>query len=681
MRSRWDDHEAARHPGDLGQRVYTSRLLGAEPGLVLHGGGNTSVKCRETDVFGDPDDILWVKGSGWDLATIEAEGFAPVRLERLRRLVTLPALPDVAMARELRGATVDPSAPSPSVEAILHAVLPHRFVDHTHADAVVALTNTPRGHDLVREVYGDRVLLVPYVMPGFELARGCAERLAGEAGGGTVGMVLAGHGIFSFGDTARESYERMIELVTLAEEALRARGAPWPDDPADAPASWAGGGAIGGGSREAGDGTVAVADGRRRRDELAALRREVSAAAGHPVILATAPDEASRAFARHPEVARLSGHGPATPDHVIRTKRVPLVGRDVGAYVEAYRAYFEAHASRSERELTMLDPAPRVVLDAELGTLTAGRTPRDAAVAADIYRHTIRVIMAAEQLGGYAALSERELFDVEYWDLEQAKLARQGAPPSLAGEVALITGAASGIGRACARSLLAEGAAVVGMDLDARVADVAPGPAYRGVEGDVTDPAGVEAALGEAALAFGGLDMLVLNAGVAPPSSPIAELADADWQRAMRVNLDAGMALLRAAHPLLAAAPRSGRVAVVASKNVRAPGPGMAAYSASKAALTQLARVAALEWAADGVRVNVVHPDAVFDTGLWTEDVLEARARHYGMSVEEYKRRNLLGTTVGSDDVAALVVALCGPLFSRTTGAQVPIDGGNERVV
>jgi NAD(P)-dependent dehydrogenase (short-subunit alcohol dehydrogenase family) len=358
-----------------------------------------------------------------------------------------------------------------------------------------------------------------------------------------------------------------------------------------------------------------------------------------------------------------------------------MIGRDVEAYAAEYRRYFDAHAPGAGERKSMLDPAPRVVLDPALGLCTAGRTARDAAVVFDIYAHTIDVIARATLLGGYRALPARELFDVEYWDLEQAKLRAAGKPPPLSGEVALVTGAASGIGRATVDSLLARGAAVVGIDLDHGVEALHRRPDFLGVRGDVTSGADLARALEACARAFGGLDMLVLNAGVFPGGRRIEELPDDEWGRVLSVNLDANLSLLREAHPLLALAPRGGRVVVIGSKNVPAPGPGAAAYSASKAALTQLARVAALEWAAQGVRVNTLHPDAVFDTGIWTPEVLEARARSYGMTVEQYRTKNLLRTEVRSSDVGELAAELCGPLFAKTTGAQIPVDGGNERVI
>lgn len=329
----------------------------------------------------------------------------------------------------------------------------------------------------------------------------------------------------------------------------------------------------------------------------------------------------------------------------------------------------------------MLDPAPRVVLDPGFGLAAAGRTAKDAAIVAEIYDHTIEVILRSEALGGFEALPAKDIFDVEYWDLEQVKLKKGGKPLAFAGEIALVTGAASGIGKASVSAFLARGAAVVGVDLDAKVESLYSRPDFIGVRCDVTDRDQVMLAICRAVEAFGGVDMLVLNAGIFPASRRIADLPTEEWRRSMTVNLDANMLLLRECHPFLKLAPRGGRVVVIGSKNVPAPGPGASAYSASKAALNQLARIAALEWGADGIRINTLHPNAVFDTGLWTEDVLAQRAKQYGMTVDAYKKNNVLRTEVRSLDVAELAAEMCGPLFAKTTGAQVPVDGGNERVI
>ncbi|HKV11418.1 MAG TPA: bifunctional aldolase/short-chain dehydrogenase [Thermoanaerobaculia bacterium] len=657
MKSLWNDTEAAEHPGDLGLRVYTSRLLGRDKSLVLHGGGNTSVKIREKNLLGDEEELLYVKGSGWDLETIEAAGFSPVRMDHLLRLAKLSELSDPQMVNELVTHLTRSSAPVPSVETILHAILPYKFVDHTHADAVVTVTNTPGGEERIREIYGGSVVVIPYIMPGFDLARLCAERFPAEAGPETIGMVLLNHGIFSFGETARESYERMIHLVSLAEQYLDRKGAwdlgPYPEKETSEPDP------------------VAIAQ----------LRHELSKTAGFPMIVNSRRDARALAFCQRADVGTVARQGPATPDHVIRTKPLPMVGRDVEGYARAYREYFAEHAPHAKAPKTVLDPAPRVVIDSELGLLAAGRTAKDAAIAAEIYEHTMDIIERATLLGGWRALSPRDLFDMEYWDLEQAKLKKAGNPPVFAGEVALVTGAASGIGRACVESLLARGAAVVGLDLSSAIVGMLPRKDFLGIRADVTKEEDLAAGISAAVATFGGVDLLILNAGIFPSSRPIADLALEDWRRVMAINLDANVALLRLCHPFLRLAPGGGRVVVIGSKNVPAPGPGASAYSASKAALTQLARVAALEWGKDGIRINVLHPNAVFDTGVWTPEVLASRAASYGLSVEEYKRNNVLRVEVASRDVAEAAAELCGPRFAKTTGACLPVDGGNERVI
>jgi rhamnose utilization protein RhaD (predicted bifunctional aldolase and dehydrogenase)/NAD(P)-dependent dehydrogenase (short-subunit alcohol dehydrogenase family) len=657
MKSILDSREIAACTSDIEQRVYTSRLLGRDKTLVLHGGGNTSVKASQKNAFGEDEDILFVKGSGWDLEKIEEGGFSPVRLEHLRRLAQLPTLPDPAMVNELVTHMTRASAPVPSVEAILHAILPYKYVDHTHADAVVTITNSVNGEARIREIYGDSVVVIPYVMPGFDLARVCAEEFARQVGPQTIGMVLLNHGIFSFGETAKESYDRMIDLVGRAEEYLK-RNKAWDIEwnTAGVPAS-----------------NVGL--------DLAQLRKDISAVAGFPLVLARHADAQSLSFARRGDVATIAQQGPATPDHVIRTKRLPMLGRDVTAYAEAYRAYFAAHEPVAKERKTMLDPAPRLVLDAQLGMCAVGRSAKDAAIVAEIYSHTMEIIARATSLGGYRALPVRDIFDVEYWDLEQAKLKKGGKPAAFAGEVALVTGAASGIGKACVDALLARGAAVVGIDLNPTITSLYERPDFLGLECDVASEEQLKTVLTHTADTFGGLDMLVLNAGIFPGGCRIDALGTDEWRKVMQINLDANFVLMREAHPFLKLAPRGGRVVIIGSKNVPAPGPGAAAYSASKAALNQLARVAALEWGGDNIRINSLHPNAVFDTGIWTEEVLASRAKHYGLTVDAYKKNNVLKTEVTSRDVAELAAEMCGALFAKTTGAQVPVDGGNDRVI
>ncbi len=656
MKSRWNDAEAAQFTGALGPRVYTSRLLGRDKSLVLHGGGNTSVKLREKDLFGEEGEVLYVKGSGWDMETIEAAGFAPVKLDYVRRLASLPSLSDPQMVNELATHTLRAGAPAPSVETILHAILPHKYVDHTHADAVLSISNSPDGEQRVRDIYGDKVVVIPYIMAGFDLAACCAREFPRQASKNAVGMVLLSHGVFSFSADARESYELMIELVSLAEKYLQAKKA-WSIGLPPAPAPGF------------------------QREAAAKLRHDVSAAAGFPLLCRCNDTPRFLGFARHADVARISQGGPATPDHVIRTKPRPMLGRDVAGFGAAYREYFARNAKQAREPKTILDVAPRMALDPELGLAAFGRTAKDTGIVEELYEHTIDVILRAEALGGWRALEDRHTFDIEYWDLEQAKLKKAGKPPVFAGEVALVTGAASGIGKACVEAFLGRGAAVVGLDRNPAIATLFARPDYLGLACDLVDVAAIQAAMDAAVRRFGGLDMLVLNAGIFPASQAVKDIDAQLWKSAMTVNVEANLLVLQACHGLLKLAPRAGRVVVIGSKNVPAPGIGAAAYSASKAALNQLARVAALEWARDGIRINTIHPNAVYDTALWTEEVLASRAKAYNLTVEQYRKNNLLKTEVSSKDVAELAAEMCGPLFAKTTGAQVPVDGGTEKLV
>jgi rhamnose utilization protein RhaD (predicted bifunctional aldolase and dehydrogenase)/NAD(P)-dependent dehydrogenase (short-subunit alcohol dehydrogenase family) len=660
MKSLWNATEAQSYRSDLEQRVYTSRLLGKNSALVMHGGGNTSVKASVPTLFGEQQDILYIKGSGWDLETIEAKGFSPAKLRDLLRLGTLEALSDLQMANELRCALIDASAPSPSVEAILHALIPHKFVDHTHADAIVTLTNNPDGRKHVEAVFGDDVVIIPYVMPGFLLARLCAMEFPKQFRDGMQGMILLNHGIFTFGETAQESYERMIALVSRAEEYLKQF---MPKDNTSSPTT----------KPNLAPSSVET--------EIAHLRKQISEVVGKPVVMRLHQDAQAWSFANHPRLSQRATQGPLTPDHVIRTKRLPMIGTDVAEYAQAYRDYFETYAPRVKQPLTMLDAAPRIAIVPELGVITIGRTTKEMLIAEDIYRHTMTVIDHTEAMGGYRALPAEDIFDVEYWDLEQAKLKASGKPLSFTGEIALVTGGSSGIGKACVEAFLARGAVVINLDIHPDTPALYQRSDYLGIHCDITDEQQLSVALESVVRCFGGLDMLILNAGLFPPSNPIASLSLKDWNKVMSVNLDANLSLLRLCHPFLKESPRKGRVVMIASKNVPAPGPGAAAYSSAKAAMTQLARVAALEWGKDGIRINVLHPNAVFDTGIWTPDILSARAKHYGMGVEEYKTNNVLKIEVSSHDVAELAVTMCDEPFSRTTGAQVPIDGGNDRVI
>ncbi|HIL04186.1 MAG TPA: bifunctional aldolase/short-chain dehydrogenase, partial [Candidatus Thioglobus autotrophicus] len=584
-------------------------------------------------------------------------GFSPVRMSHMVKLGELESLSDPQMVNELKTQLTNSLAPAPSVETILHAILPFKYVDHTHADAVVTISNTSDGEDRIREIYGSRVVVVPYVMPGFDLSKDVGRLFSEQATNETEGMVLLNHGIFSFGSTAKEAYDRMIDLVDLAEQYLINQNA------------WEVGKPVG----------SIKAD--PIRNKVAQLRSEISSTIGHPVLLNLTNSEQGADFSNRDDVVNIATRGPVTPDHVIRTKRIPMIGRDVDAYIKAYKLYFETHEPNAKERKTMLDPAPRVILDQEFGLCAVGKNMSEIGIISDLYEHTMQCILRAEKLGGWQALPASDIFDLEYWDLEQAKLQKGGKAPEFQGEVVLVTGAASGIGKACVESFLARGCAVIGIDLDNSITSTSSGSNYLGLVCDITNENKLKEALETGVRYFGGVDMAVLNAGIFPGGKKVSELPTDEWRKVFSVNLDANLVLLREIYPLLQLASNKGRVVIIGSKNVSAPGPGAAAYSASKAALNQLMRVLAMEWGDDGIRINTLHPNAVFDTAIWTDEVLTSRAKHYGLSVNEYKTNNVLGVEVSGKDVAELAAEMCGPLFAKTTAAQVPVDGGNDRVI
>ncbi|MDC1026680.1 bifunctional aldolase/short-chain dehydrogenase [Candidatus Thioglobus sp.] len=657
MKNLWSDADSTSFDGDLALRVYTSRLLGKDPTLVLHGGGNTSVKITESNIVGNQEEILYVKGSGWDLEFIEKAGFSPVRMNHMLSLAKLDTLSDPQMVNELKTQLTNATSPTPSVETILHAILPFKYVDHTHADAVVTITNTTAGEDRIREIYGERVVIIPYVMPGFDLAKDVARIFSEQSTNKTEGMVLMNHGIFSFGDSAKESYDRMISLVNEAENYLMSKNA-WDIEKPEA-----------------------NFEQKNISNQVAELRQKISLTIGKPVLMHLTNSLLGFNFCNKADVNRIASKGPLTPDHVIRTKRIPMIGRDINKYNEEYASYFNKNEINAKARKKMLDPAPRVILDKEFGLCAVGKNMSEIGIISDIYEHTMESILRAEKLGGFEALPAKDIFDLEYWDLEQAKLLKDQNSLAFEGEVVLITGAASGIGKACVESFLLRGSAVIALDLDPSIETINNHKNYLGLICDVTNEDALEEFIEKGIQYFGGLDMVVLNAGMFPKGKKVSELPSHEWRNIFSVNLDANLNILRMVFPLLQAAPNNGRVVIIGSKNVSAPGPGAAAYSASKAALNQLMRVLSMEWGEHGIRLNTIHPNAVFDTGIWTDEVLKSRAKQYNLSVDEYKTNNLLGVEVFSKDVSELAAEMCGVLFSKTTASQIPVDGGNERVI
>jgi rhamnose utilization protein RhaD (predicted bifunctional aldolase and dehydrogenase)/NAD(P)-dependent dehydrogenase (short-subunit alcohol dehydrogenase family) len=685
VQHRWSDadaHAAVDRYGqsgvaaELALRTYSARLLGADPELVLHGGGNTSVKTSVTDLLGETIPVLCVKGSGWDLGSIEPPGHPAVRLEPLRALRALAALSDEDMVAAQRRNLIDPAAPNPSVEALLHAFLPHRFIDHTHATSLLALADQPDAEALCRELFGDRVVVVPYVMPGFALAKACAERfeaVIARGGPEPEGMVLLKHGLFSFADSARESYDRMIALVQQAERHL-ARGrrqfqaVALPASPAPAAALLPRlRGALGQAAASAGCARRWLLDLRQGADVLAVVNDA--------------------------RLADWAGRGVATPDHVIRTKASPLVlppppehsagweawdgavEAALQAYQDRYRAMFARQNARVGGHKRMLDPLPRLMAVPGLGLIGSGRSAVDAAVTADIGEAWARTLLAAESIGCFEPVNEDDTFDMEYWSLEQAKLGKAVERP-LARQVVLVTGGGGAIGAATARAFARQGADVAVLDRDAEsavAAAAACGARALALGADVTDAVQVRQAIAQICARFGGLDIVVSNAGAAWTGA-IASLSDADLRACFELNFFAHQSVAREAVAVFHAQGLGGQLLFNISKQALNPGPDFGAYGISKAALLALMRQYALEEGRHGIRVNGINADRI-RSGLLNDAMIQERATARGTSEAAYLAGNLLGLEVRAEDVAEAFVALA--RLERSSGALLTVDGGN----
>ena len=680
MQSRWNDADAraavevlvaAGASEALALRTYTTRLLGSDPTLVLHGGGNTSLKTEMADLAGETHAVLCVKGSGRDMATIDPAGLPAVKLEPLRKLRRREALSDEDMLRVQRAYLLDPTAPSPSVEMLLHAFMPHAFVDHTHANAVLSLIDQPNGADLATEVYGTRLGFVPYHRPGFGLAKAAAEVF--DADPRVEGLILDKHGIFTFGTSAREAYERMIEMVTLAEERLK-RGrkrvfasAPLPERAA------------------------ALADVAPILRGACALKDDLIEGAWRRLILEFRTSDAILAFVNGKDVARTARAGVITPDHTIRTKNWPLivpppaegkltdfkreVGKLVQDFIADYQAYFARNNARVGGGRTMLDPAPRVVLVPGLGLFGLGRTKADARIAADIAESAVHTITDAEAIGQYRSIGEADMFDCEYWPPEQAKLARAKEPP-LAGQVVAITGAGGAIGAATASAFAAAGAEVALLDVDLVAATARAhtiSTTALAVTCDVTDAASVRAAFDKIAQTFGGVDIVVSNAGAAWQGR-IGEVDEAVLRKSFELNFYGHQRVAQAAVKIMLAQGTGGCLLFNVSKQAVNPGPNFGPYGLPKAATLFLVRQYAVDYGADGIRANAVNADRI-RSGLLTDDFIKERSQARGVSEKDYMSGNLLGREVTADDVAQAFLHQA--LELKTTGDVTTVDGGN----
>jgi len=676
MRSLWSDNDAAAmvaHYGgsgvgeELALRVYTSRLLGGDPRLVLHGGGNTSVKTVMPDLLGHAAEVLCVKGSGWDMGTIEPAGLPAVRLAPLRELRARDALSDEDMVRVQRANLLDPGAPNPSVETLLHAFLPHKFIDHTHATAVLSLADQPDAAERCADLYGGRVGIVPYIMPGFLLAKKAAEVF--EEDPEVEGLVLLKHGVFSFGGSAREAYERMIAIVSQAEERL-ARGRKNVFVPANLPATAAG------------------------MTDIAPILRG-ACAVPDPVmpgnykrfVLDFRGGKAARDFVSGAELTRYGMAGVATPDHTIRTKNYPMILPPPGPngdfatvmraavddFVAEYHAYFARHNAVSPVKKRELDPMPRVVLVPGLGLFGLGRSARDAAIAADLAESWVTTVTDAEAVGVFESLPEAELFEMEYWSLEQAKLGGAVEKP-LAGQVVAVTGGAGTIGLATARAMRNAGAAIALLDrVGSGVEDAAKKLGGIGITADVTDPAMVRAAFDRIVERFGGVDIVVSNAGAAWQGR-IGEVDEKTLRDSFELNFFAHHWVAQSAVRIMLAQGTGGCLLFNVSKQALNPGANFGPYGLPKAATLALMRQYALDYGAAGIRANAVNADRIRG-GLLTPEMIATRAAARGVSEADYMGGNLLGREVTAEDVAEAFLHLA--LARNTTATIETVDGGN----
>ncbi|MCA9683614.1 MAG: bifunctional aldolase/short-chain dehydrogenase [Myxococcales bacterium] len=671
MESRWSDQDAqdtivryaenGQANEDLAMRVYSSRLIGREASLVLHGGGNTSVKTTMRDDTGQAVAVLCVKGSGWDLAQIEPAGLPAVRLDTLNALRRLPTLGDEDMVNAQRTRLLDASAPNPSVETLLHAFLPAKYIDHSHADAILALVDQPGAETLCRELYGDRLALVPYVMPGFALAKLAAE--IAEANPGAEGLLLLQHGLFTWGESARESYERHVRAVDDAERFIA-------------------------GKRNSAESNANLPGAELLGDYAAVLRGRLGEGRRRYFLhFRTSP--AIRRFVCREDLTDLSQRGPVTPDHVIRTKAKPLlleldalgpeqarshIERQLQFFRADYRAYVERQSqARPERRITALDPDPRVILVRNHGLIGVGTSAKAAAIAADLYEHTIDVIEAAQSVGRYQALPESDLFDMEYWSLEQAKLGKQ-SPRPLEGRIVYITGAAQGIGAAVARCFAKAGAALYLVDREPELLERSAaqlGAAWEAF--DVSDEPAVAASMRRCEIHYGGLDGVVSNAGVAPQSA-MASCPPELLRYSFEVNFFAHQWIAARAMEIFTRQGMGGFLLFNASKSAFNPGPGFGPYALPKAALIALMKQYAVEGGPVGVRANAINADRI-RTSLLDAGDIERRAAARGLEVDAYYRANLLGREVSAEDVAAGFLHLA--LAESTSGCVMTVDGGN----
>jgi rhamnulose-1-phosphate aldolase/alcohol dehydrogenase len=659
-----------------------SNRLGADPRNTNYAGGNTSAKGAETDpVTAQPVELLWVKGSGGDLGTLTEPGLAVLRLDRIRSLVDV--YPGVEREDEMVAAfdycLHGRGGATPSIDTAMHALVRAAHVDHLHPDSGIALATAADGEELTRECFGDRVVWVPWRRPGFQLGLDIAE--IAEKNPQAIGCILGGHGITAWGETSEQCEANSLEIIRTAERFLAERGRP---QPFGAPLS----------------GYAALPE-TERRTKAAALAPVIRglASTDRPQVGHVTDSDVVLDFLASTEHPRLAALGTSCPDHFLRTKVRPLVV-DLPAsapvedvverlkvlheeYRAEYAAYYQRHATPDSPPMRGADPA--IVLVPGVGMFSFGANKQTARVAGEFYVNAINVMRGAESVSTYAPIDESEKFRIEYWALEEAKLQRMPKPKPLATRVALVTGAAGGIGKAIAQRLAAEGACVVIADLDQQkasdaAAEIGTADVAVGVAADVSDGDAVAAAFREAVLAFGGVDLIVNNAGLSI-SKPLLETTEADWDLQHDVMAKGSFLVSREAARIMIDQGLGGDIVYISSKNSLFAGPNNIGYGATKADQAHQVRLLAAELGPHQIRVNGINPDGVVrGSGIFAGGWGASRAAVYGVPEEKlgefYAQRTLLKREVLPDHVADAVFALTGGDLTRTTGLHVPVDSG-----
>jgi NAD(P)-dependent dehydrogenase (short-subunit alcohol dehydrogenase family)/rhamnose utilization protein RhaD (predicted bifunctional aldolase and dehydrogenase) len=637
----------AEKPSTVEQVVTIAEGIAQDSTLFLEGLSSISIKKKGKTHFGREEQLLWINYAGAKWAGIVGDDFIGLRTRPLLEIVEGVVFTNKQTASALIYSRIDHKSAHPPLDALLHVVIPYSIVLFTQPIGVQAIASTSSGSQRLEDIYGDLAAIIPYETSMFRTASACQDVIRSKA---VACIILENRGVMTFGNSPQEA------ITTLETVVERAGMVPVED-------------------RHFGRQCKAIKE-NIDRQKITELRQLLSQLAGVPLLVRDVTISVESYIESAGGIEEVSKYWPAYPELFPHFNGPLVYLRTLEEFRKVFDEKISVRFGVKGKERVRI---PHIILTQEGEVYLVARTSKDLEDIQARFQHHLLVLARALNIEKYISPSEHLFFDLDSYKPEMYM--EKASKYSFQGEVALVTGGASGIGKACVESLLGLGAAVVALDINPSITGLYASPNYLGLQCDLTDEEGIKVAFNRAVSHFGGIDMLVLNAGIFPSGCRIENLSMEEWHKVLRINLDSNLSVLIEAHPLLKTALKYGRVVINGSKNVKAPGNGAVAYSSSKAALTQMARVAALEWGKDGIRVNVIHPDAVFDTGIWTEDVLKARATHYGLTVQQYKTRNILGVEITSRDIAGMISEMLGPLFEKITGTQVNMDGGNDRII